>query len=162
MSTTTPTDLFLLIGQSNMAGRGLLAEVDPISHDQIHMFRDGCWQKAVEPIHTDKPEIAGIGLCMSFAHELVQRFPTMNIGLIPTAVGGTPLSRWEPGADLYENAVAICKDALTRGGKLRGMLWHQGEGDSGQPLTANTYAPRSIEMFTRFRKELIAAHRYWR
>ncbi|MFG0247364.1 MAG: sialate O-acetylesterase [Phycisphaeraceae bacterium JB051] len=153
---TQPTDLFLLIGQSNMAGRGRLDQVAPITHDHIHMFREGHWLKAVEPIHTDKPDIAGIGLCMSFAYELVQRFPTMNVGLIPTAVGGTPLSRWVPGADLYENAVAICKNALSQGGKLRGILWHQGEGDSGKPETANTYAPRLLNMFITLRKELDA------
>lgn len=157
MTTTIPTDLFLLIGQSNMAGRGRLNEVSHIQNSHIHMFRDNAWLPAVEPIHTDKPDIAGIGLCMSFAHELVNRFPTMQVGLIPTAVGGTPLSRWMPGADLYENAVAICKNALAKGGKLRGMLWHQGEGDSGNLDNANTYATRLLEMFTTLRDELDAA-----
>lgn len=156
MTTQIPTDIYLLIGQSNMAGRGRLHEVSHIQHSHIHMFRDGSWLPAVEPIHTDKPDVAGIGLCMSFAHELVERFPTMQVGMIPTAVGGTPLSRWIPGADLYENAITICKDALSIGGKLRGILWHQGEGDSGNQNNANTYATRLLDMFTKLREELNA------
>ncbi len=131
-------------------------EVSHIQNSHIHMFRDGAWLPAVEPIHTDKPDIAGIGLCMSFAHHLVKGFPTMQVGLIPTAVGGTPLARWMPGADLYENAVTICKDALSKGGKLRGILWHQGEGDSGNLDNANTYATRLLEMFTTLREQLDA------
>jgi hypothetical protein len=149
-------DIFLLIGQSNMAGRGRLNEVEPLTHDHIHMFRNGTWLPAVEPIHTDKPDIAGVGLCMSFAYELVQRYPTMKVGLVPTAVGGTQLNRWMPGADLYEDAVAICKNALSQGGKLRGILWHQGEGDSGNIENATTYATRLLQMCTSLRNELEA------
>jgi hypothetical protein len=52
---------FLLIGQSNMAGRGPLDEVPPIVNSDVQMFRDGLWMPASEPLHTDKPAMAGIG-----------------------------------------------------------------------------------------------------
>ena len=120
------------------------------------MFRDGKWVPAVEPIHTDKPDIAGVGLCMSFAYGLVNQFPSMNVGLVATAVGGTPLSRWVPEGDLYQNAVAVCKDALSQGGQLKGILWHQGEGDTGSDENANSYARRLHGMFTTLRDELDA------
>ena len=58
--------IFLLIGQSNMAGRGRLEEVSALQDPQIFMFRDGRWIVAEEPLHTDKPDIAGVGLGMSF------------------------------------------------------------------------------------------------
>ena len=48
-------DIMLLIGQSNMAGRGLPNEVDPIADGRIETFRDSQWQTAVEPLHDDKP-----------------------------------------------------------------------------------------------------------
>ena len=41
----------LLIGQSNMAGRGFLHEVTPIYNENIFMLRNGRWQMMVEPIH---------------------------------------------------------------------------------------------------------------
>ena len=53
-------DIMLLIGQSNMAGRGLPNEVDPIADGRIETFRDDQWQAAVEPLHNDK-KTAGVG-----------------------------------------------------------------------------------------------------
>ena len=145
--------IFLLIGQSNMAGRGRIDEVPPLRDPRVLMFRDGRWILAEEPLHTDKPSIAGVGLGMSFAIELLARGRRMPIGLVPCAVGGTQLSRWMPGADLYENAVSITRLALSRGA-LSGILWHQGEGDADAPADANSYGTRFTEMVTRMRIDL--------
>jgi len=106
-------NIFLLIGQSNMAGRGRFDEVSTLRDPQVSMFQDGRWTVAEEPLHTDKPIIAGVGLGMSFAVELLTRAHPTPIGLVPCAVGGTQLSRWMPGADLYENAVSITRLALS-------------------------------------------------
>ena len=53
-------DIFLLMGQSNMAGRGLLEDVEPIRDERIRVFQDGRWSIAEEPLHHDRPT-AGIG-----------------------------------------------------------------------------------------------------
>ena len=45
-----------------MAGRGELNRVPPIDDDRIQMFRNGSWQKAIEPLHDDRPDLAGVGL----------------------------------------------------------------------------------------------------
>jgi hypothetical protein len=127
-------------------------KVSPISHPDILMFRDEQWQVAEEPLHQDKPH-AGIGLGMSFAATLLEAFPGQRIGLIPCAVGGTPLSRWMPGADLYENAVAITKRA-TAHSVLKGILWHQGESDAQSEVTATSYAQRFTTMVTALREAL--------
>lgn len=148
-------NIFLLIGQSNMAGRGRLNEVPALREPQISMFRDGSWIIAEEPLHTDKPEISGIGLGMSFAVEVLSHNPETAIGLIPCAVGGTPLSRWMPGADLYENALSVARQALTTN-TLSGILWHQGESDSNDPTDAERYGLRLNEMITRLRADLSA------
>ncbi len=144
--------IFLLIGQSNMAGRGNVDDVSPIRHPQIRMFREGQWMQAEEPLHTDKPELAGIGLGMSFAEELLNRDPDAIIGLVPCAVGGTPLYRWMPGADLYQQAVRITKHAL-QDGELCGILWHQGESDAHRREDAFSYGERLREMLTALRQE---------
>lgn len=150
-------DIFLLIGQSNMAGRGRLVEVAAITHPHVHMFRDGQWQAAAEPLHQDKAS-AGAGLAMSFAQTMAERYPSMQVGLIPVAVGGTPLSRWMPACDLYQNAVEVARTAVSSADTLRGILWHQGEADSVQHDTATTYAERLREMITMLRHELDAPH----
>lgn len=85
-------NIFLLIGQSNMAGRGNMDEVEEIEHPDILMFRKGRWVKAKEPLHEDTTN-AGIGPSMSFALNLIEEYPRAKIGLVPCAVGATPLSR---------------------------------------------------------------------
>lgn len=150
-------NVFLLIGQSNMAGRGRLAEVPDIFHPDVLMFREGRWIPAKEPLHTDKPAIAGVGLGMSFAVELLARRAMKPIGLVACAVGGSQLCQWMPGADLYANAIAVAKHALADG-VLKGILWHQGEGDSGNADDANSYGHRLQQMISRLRVELMAEH----
>lgn len=148
-------NIFLLIGQSNMAGRGGLSDVIELIHPQVFMFRGGCWVNAVEPLHSDKPEIAGIGQGMSFAVELIERTELTPIGLEPCAFGGTPLSRWMPMADLYENVVFIAQIAMENG-ELAGILWHQGESDSGNYDDAVSYGERFQDMICSLRLELSA------
>ena len=92
---------------------------------------------------------------MSFAVELANVAGMAPIGLIPCAVGGTPLSRWMPGADLYENAVATARSALATG-HLRGVLWHQGEGDSIRREDAESYGERFQSMVQNLRADLSA------
>eukprot|EP00913_Durusdinium_trenchii_P023466 g22044.t1 len=79
--------------------------------------------------------------------------PKATIGLIPCAVGGTPLRRWVKGGDLYENAVKRARIALKKG-TLRGVIWHQGESDSRSPETAGSYAKRLSKMIGDLRRDL--------
>lgn len=145
-------DIYLLIGQSNMAGRGRLEEVEPLCRPGILMFREGAWQTAMEPLHQDTAR-AGIGLGMSFAHRLIEAYPGRSIGLLPCAVGGTPLSRWEPGADLYQQALATAR-AAGQAGTLRAVLWHQGENDALDEGLAGSYFERFAAMAASLRAEL--------
>ncbi len=46
---------FLMLGQSNMAGRGFISEVTPIYNERIQMLRNGRWQMMTEPINYDRP-----------------------------------------------------------------------------------------------------------
>jgi hypothetical protein len=145
--------LYLLIGQSNMAGRGALGKEREISNERILNFsKENSWVSAVEPLHTDKP-IAGAGIGMSFAREMADAEPKITIGLIPCAVGGTPLQRWQKGGDLYQQALVRAKLAM-QNGMLKGILWHQGEGDSSREDTARSYGARLTQMVADLRADL--------
>lgn len=133
---------FLLIGQSNMAGRGELGEMTPVRNEQVRMFRDGVWQTAVEPVHQDKP-FAGESMATTFGDRL-QRQLGKEIGLIPCAMGGTSLQEWQKEGALFANAVACAQLAMEKGAELKGILWHQGEGDSARADDASTYALRFL------------------
>jgi hypothetical protein len=150
-------NVFLLVGQSNMAGRGHLHEVPALSDPDVLMFREGRWIEAKEPLHTDRPAIAGVGLGMSFAMELLTRRAGKPIGLVPCAVGGSQLRQWMPGADFYVNAVSLARGALADG-TLKGILWHQGESNSENADDANSYGQRLRQMISRLRVELMAEH----
>ncbi|MGY5340296.1 sialate O-acetylesterase [Levilactobacillus spicheri] len=50
----------LMVGQSNMAGRGFLTAVPPIVNENLSMFRNGRWQLMAEPVNFDR-EVAGVG-----------------------------------------------------------------------------------------------------
>lgn len=153
--------VFLLAGQSNMAGRGAVGEADREIHPRVLMLaKDGTWQYAVDPVHYDKNR-AGAGLGRSFALELVKRNPDITVGLVPAACGGSPISSWEPGAyhtptdsHPYDDAIERTKRAM-ESGHLAGILWHQGESDSG-PERASHYKERLIELIGRFRADLDA------
>ena len=131
--------LYLLIGQSNMAGRGVISgEYVYQSHPRVLMLNaNGEWVQAKHPLHFDKPSVAGVGPGLQFAIEMANNNPDITIGLIPAAVGGTAISAWSPGATdeatglkPYDDAVARTQIALQRG-VLKGILFHQGEANSG-------------------------------
>ena len=145
-------NIFMLMGQSNMAGRGELDDVEPIEHPDILMFRAGRWIQAKEPLHDDKAS-AGVGPGMSFAMSLLEEYGPCRIGLVPCAVGGTPLSRWVEGADLYLRAIALAGKA-SRCGPIKGILWHQGENDGLREDLARTYYDRLAPMFRALRSDL--------
>ena len=59
-------DLYLLIGQSNMAGRGTIEAQDTITDPKVFMLnKAGNWVPAKSPLHFDKA-IAGTGLGLTF------------------------------------------------------------------------------------------------
>ena len=152
----TPSEglqVFLLIGQSNMAGRGTVEAQDRAPHPRVFMLtRALTWVPAVDPMHFDKPERIGTGLGRTFGLELAKGEPSTIIGLVPAAFGGSSLDEWAPGQPHYVNAVARMKEALKHG-KLAGILWHQGESDSA-PAKAATYDERFARMIAQLRVDL--------
>ena len=135
-SNTKKYDLYLLIGQSNMAGRGEISEEDEIPLDSVYYLNEQLiWMKAADPIHFDKPS-AGLGLAKSFGEEIRKNYPDKLIGLIPCAVGGTSISNWQPGV-MHQQTISYPWDNMKERlayalqfGELKGILWHQGEEDS--------------------------------
>lgn len=152
-----PSDMkiFLLIGQSNMAGRGKVEPMDQVPHPRVFVLnKEREWVPAVDPLHFDKPERIGTGLGKTFGEAIAEAHPGAKIGLVPAAFGGSALDEWAPGQPHYVAAVERARVALKKG-KLAGILWHQGEADSA-PEKAATYAERFAAMIAQLRKDLDA------
>lgn len=132
IQTEKKTDAFLMIGQSNMCGRGDFGVVAPIVDKEIYMLRNGRFQIMSEPVNPDRGIFYGqyrSGVCLAPSFALkYKEYSGNKVGLIPCADGGTSITLWQPGCVLYENAVFNTKLAL-RKSTLKGILWHQGEAD---------------------------------
>ncbi len=122
---------FLLLGQSNMAGRGFLPEAVPVDLSRVRLLRNGLWTGAFRPFSADR-SFAGVSLAESFA-EKYAAVHNVDVGIIACADGGTKLSQWMPGQPLYDHAVFQARLAM-RSSRLAGILWHQGEGDLAPEL----------------------------
>ena len=153
--------LYLLVGQSNMAGRGKVEAEDKKPHPRLLMLnKRNEWVPAVDPLHFDK-SVAGTGLGKTFGVRMAEDNPEVTVGLIPCAAGGSPISTWKPGgyhgqtkSHPWDDAIKRTKFAM-RDGVLKGILWHQGESDS-RSGPAEVYEKKLHELIGRFRKELNA------
>jgi hypothetical protein len=151
--------LFLLAGQSNMAGRGVVEPPDRSAAEGVLMLdKARVWMPAVDPMHFDKP-IAGVGLGRSFAARVLESHPGMTIGLIPAAAGGSPIDTWVPGgyhdqtkSHPWDDAIARATVAM-QAGTLKAILWHQGESDA-TPALAPGYQAKLDDLVARFRSAL--------
>lgn len=148
---------FLMMGQSNMSGRGALDELPPLESRHVLAFRDGEWEVAVEPVVRDRP-FSGEGMGTSFGTTL-HALTGADIGLIPCSLGGSPLDMWLPGQELYETALQSAISAMQSGARIAGVLWHQGEADSEHACGAHSYMQRFEPMLERLRAQLYDAAR---
>lgn len=151
--------LVLLAGQSNMAGRG---EIEPEDREEIPgllmINRNFEWVPAVEPVTADR-SFAGVGPGRTFGKLLLEANPGCTVGLVPTAVGGTPISAWKRGGSSpwdpqerpYDQAIERALAALKQGA-FAAVLWHQGETDAKQ--RNRHYAEDLKEVIRNFRTDL--------
>ena len=151
--------LYLLAGQSNMAGRGKVEEQDKQPHPRVFALnQEGQWQLATEPLHFDKPG-AGVGPGLAFGKAMAEHKKHVRIGLIPCAAGGSPISSWTQGgyhsqtkSHPYDDTIRRAKIAM-QSGVIKGIIWHQGESDS-KPELAQVYQAKLEELIANFRREL--------
>lgn len=152
--------VFLMMGQSNMAGRGDPADVAPLPSTHAFVLRCGRWQPMTEPLNIDRPikfsgkmgTNSGIGPAASFAAAYAAQYHE-DIGLVPCADGGTSLAEWAVDGQLFLHAYYMARLAANVG-DLMGILWHQGEAESGDPTLAHSYESRFLHIMTEFQSRL--------
>ncbi len=161
----THLDLYLLCGQSNMKGRGVMPE-EPKRDPRIVMMhlRDDQWYLARHPLHLTGDaktfqghDNAGVGPGLAFAEVLAAQDKSASIVLVPCAVGGSSIKLWQKGAKLYEEALRRAKLALQTTApvkaRIRGVIWLQGEANAN-PQELPKHAERLRAMIEALRADL--------
>ena len=131
-------DIWLIAGQSNAEGYGR-DPVDDSSEMGVHQFDWRGWRLAAHDRHHSP--------WLSFAKKLKSELG-YPIGLIPTAVGGSAVSQWDPGQQGALYAI-MKRRLLDAGGHIKGCVWYQGESDVGA-----AEHPKYKQRFGRFLKGL--------
>lgn len=130
-------DVFLLVGQSNMAGRGYMLEGDCETFDENVFILDdrGKVVPATNPLNRYSSIRKGMDMqriCPGYGFaKRISAKTGRKILLVVNARGGTTISQWakgEGGEGYYEEAVRRTRQAM-RHGELKAILWHQGCGD---------------------------------
>ena len=171
--------VFLLAGQSNMAGRAPSAEVgEPAGESTIRMdyvcsfaldvmtpHRSQGW----EPLGVS-PEHEGIvcphfGPEIGFGRGLIEAYPREPMALIKHSRGATNLAEdWHPeattGKQLYRDFIEQVRSAQSRleaageSCEIEAMVWCQGEADSTRLEWAEAYKTNLQHLFAATRADL--------
>lgn len=152
--------VFILAGQSNMAGRGKVEPMDTIPDPRILTInKTGEVILAKEPLHFYEPTLTGLDCGLSFGKELLKYIPdSVSILLLPTAVGGSAIQQWI-GDETYRNVSLFSnfKEKVAIGkqyGTIKAILWHQGESDAASRETIDIYDKQLGVLFSKFRAEV--------
>ncbi|KAI4295694.1 hypothetical protein L6164_035711 [Bauhinia variegata] len=159
--------IFILAGQSNMAGRGGVGNhpkhwdgvVPPECRPDTSILRLNAhlrWETAREPLHADidTKKTCGVGPGMPFANAVRKRASGM-LGLVPCAVGGTGIKEWARGKHLYENMIKRAKEsAKGNNSEIKALLWYQGESDTRTKHEAEAYRENMEKLIHNVRSDL--------
>lgn len=141
-------DVWVITGQSNAAGYGKTPATDGPEMG-VHMFHArGEWTLGAHPLGDSAGTLypanreggnASHSPWLAFAKAL-RKSLGYPIGLIPASLGGSAMVAWDrkEGGHLFENMLRYIEDS---GGKIRGVVWYQGESDAS-PELAKKYTAR--------------------
>lgn len=157
--TCKSLDLFLLMGQSNMAGYGELLPGDEQEIAGVYVLREGkkeresyFWKEASQPIHDRLPSDR---FCLAgpFAKIYREHYPQSQVGLIPMGWGGAAISQMSKGTAFYQEVLSKTLWAQKQG-RLKAVLWHQGESDTVSPELVAVYEEKLKQLIKELRVDL--------
>jgi len=151
--------IYILAGQSNMAGRGFVQPQDTVpSPNVLTLNKNNEWVYAKEPLHYYEPTRTGLDCGLSFGKKLSAMYgKNITIGLVPCAIGGSSIEQWLDDSmyrdvNLYSNMMQKVKIAMQYG-TLKGLLWHQGETNASR-VNYKNYKQKLERFFTKLRTDL--------
>jgi len=155
-SPDQPLDLYLLIGQSNMAGRAPFTEEEAKPLENCYLLNnEDKWEIAKNPLNRHSTIRKGLNAQKlnpgySFTKVMLAENGETPIGLIVNAKGGSKIEEWAKDTRFYKEAVRRAKKAQENG-TLKGILWHQGESNEKNP---EAYLTQLVALVTNLREDL--------
>lgn len=174
-------DVYLAIGQSNMAGRAAVEEQDFGEVPNTYLLNGTDeWERAqVYPTDAGYKGYQGFNRYSTVKNSEWESSNGLNslttlakglkpsektaIGFVSNAKGDTSIERWAKGYDgdrdfdLYEEAVRRAKAAIAKGGRIKGIIWHQGCANSGRTTkdaADSDYVTKFSELMNNIRTDL--------
>lgn len=147
--------LYLLIGQSNMAGRAPIAKEEEGVIERCFLLNgEDKFEPAKNPLNRYSTIRKGLNMQKlnpgySFSKAMLKEDSKISIGLVVNAKGGSSIKQWSRDAKFYQEALRRMKVAMKKG-ELKGVLWHQGETDHEDP----EYLAKLKELVENLRKDL--------
>jgi sialate O-acetylesterase len=105
----------------------------------------------IKQMKHDKVAMGGAGPGLAFAKHLVQ-FVDRRLGLVYCGVGGSPIKSWNPTVK-GSNYEAMIRRIAMVGGRIKGLIWYQGETDATTPGAADVYEVAALRLFDSVRKD---------
>ncbi len=169
-SGVTEAYVFIFMGQSNMAGRGVASLAPKVAAGQGYEYRAVTAPDALahleEPFGAEENNPDGVfepgmktgSMASAFvnaAHPLLQK----PLVCVSCAKGGSRIDEWQPGTPYYRDALARlehCRSFLSANGcRIAGayMLWCQGCTDADNGMPEEEYAEKAERFIRSFLKE---------
>lgn len=150
--------VFLLIGQSNMVGRGPFDGGAGYPSGAYEYTRAGQIIPAAPPLDHEDAQAGQMGLALQNAIDFRAANPASEIIFVPRARGGSSLASgaWQVGGSRYNEAVSSANAALAAsGGVLAGIFDQHGEADSN--LNNTNFAAQKDAQLVGLRSEITGA-----
>ncbi len=160
-------DIYLLIGQSNMTGSGLVNEIELAEIPRTYLLNEqpgGGWDKAASPLNkyssVKYQNDGNLSPGNYFAKTMTQNNPDIGIGLVSNARSGSSIEQWAKNApiitvdgypasnNLYTEAINRTTNAM-KYGNLKGILWLQGEAN----INDTAYLSKLTTLINNFRTD---------
>ena len=167
-----PLAVYLLAGQSNMDGVGLVTGLPPskqVASSDVSIFWSGRWAwQGLAP--SSYMGVQYFGPEVTMGHRLQSLRPEQPVALIKHAWGGTNLAQcWFPGesaedsakGDCYTDFMATVDAALTAleeegvSYQIEGLAWMQGESDATYEPWADAYEANLTHLIARIREDVV-------
>lgn len=148
-------DMVLAIGQSNMSGRAPYNDVTAPMNDVFLLTPEGEMEISANPMNkysNIRKDLSLQKLGPSYICALtVQNHLQKPVGFVVNAQGGSSITTWyQPGKSNYDATIIRAKEAQ-RFGRIRAVIWHQGESDGS---IVDSYMNRLSTMIQHLRTEL--------